>query len=85
MSKILALLVVLALVSFFLQQLVEALFVATVVVFTAFLFIGFVFAFMGLNSNDTVQLIGGLVIAAFSASYILASYIYIKGKRTKGD
>jgi urea transporter len=44
------------------------------------MFIGLVFTFMGLNSNDTTQLIGGLAITAFSASYILASYIYVKQK-----
>jgi len=80
MSKLLLLIFIVGVVGFFLQQLVEALFIATVIVFTAFMFIGLVFTFMGLNSNDTTQLIGGLAITAFSASYILASYIYVKQK-----
>jgi hypothetical protein len=80
MSKLLLLLVVVSLVGFFLQQLVEALFIATVIVFTAFMFIGLVFVFQGLSTNDTTQLIGGLAMTAFSASYILASYIYVKRK-----
>ncbi len=80
MSKLLLLLVVVSLVGFFLQQLVEALFIATVIVFTAFMFIGLIFVFQGLSTNDTTQLIGGLAMTAFSASYILASYIYVKRK-----
>jgi hypothetical protein len=80
MSKILLLIFVIGVVGFFLQQFVEALFIATLVVFTAFFFIGLVFTFMGLNSGDTAQLIGGLAITAFSASYILASYLYVKKK-----
>jgi hypothetical protein len=80
MFKFLILIFVISVVSFFVQQFVEALFLATVIVFTTFMFLGLVFVFQGLSTNDTTQLIGGLAMTAFSASYILASYIYIKQK-----
>ena len=81
MFKFLILIFVISVVSFFVQQFVEALFLATVVVFTTFMFLGLVFAFQGLSANDTAQLIGGLAMTAFSASYILASYVYLKQKQ----
>ena len=80
MSKIVVFLVVLAVLSFFLQQFVEALFITTLIVFAVFFFLGMVFTFEGLTSADTEQLILGLAIAVFSASYILVSYFYLKGK-----
>jgi len=80
MSKLFLLIAVIAAVSFFLQQFVEALFITTLIVFTVFFFVGLVFTFQGLQTGDISQLVGGLAIAVFSASYILASYLYLKRK-----
>jgi len=81
MSKLLVFLLVLGVLSFFLQQFVEALFITTLIVFSFFFCLGMVFFFQGLSSNDTEQLIVGLAMAVFSASYILVSYLKTKGKR----
>jgi len=81
MSKFIVFLVVLAVLSFFLQQFIEALFVTTLIVFAVFFFLGLVFTFQGLTSGDTQQLIFGLSIAIFSASYILVSYLYLKREK----
>ena len=80
MSKLLLLLVVVAVISLFLQQFIEALFITTVVVFTVFFFLVLVFFFQGLTGGDTEQLITGLALAVFSASYIAVSYYYAKKK-----
>ena len=85
MSKIFLLLVVVAVLSLFLQQFVEALFITTVLVFAVFFFLGLVFFFQGLTGGDTEQLITGLAIAVFSASYIMVSYYYMKKKERKRD
>jgi len=81
MSKLLVFLLVLGVLSFFLQQFIEALFITTLIVFSFFFFLGMVFFFQGLSSNDTEQLIVGLAMAVFSASYILVAYLKMKGKR----
>ena len=85
MAKFLLLLAVLALLSFFLRQFVEALFITSVVIFAVFLFLGLVFTFQGLSGNDFQLFVFGLVMALFSASYILTSYIYLKRKKDKGE
>ncbi len=81
MTKIFVLLAVLAVLTFFLRQFLEALFLTTVIVFTVFFFVGLVFTFQGLTTGDLSQLVGGLAIAVFAASYILASYMYMRKKR----
>ncbi len=85
MSKIFLLLVVVAVLSLFLQQFVEALFITTVLVFAVFFFLGLVFFFQGLTGGDTEQLITGLAIAVFSASYIMVSYHYMKRRERDKD
>ncbi|HIC09102.1 MAG TPA: hypothetical protein EYO62_03525 [Aquificales bacterium] len=85
MSKIFLLLVVVAVLSLFLQQFVEALFITTVLVFAVFFFLGLVFFFQGLTGGDTEQLITGLAIAVFSASYIMVSYYYMKRRERDKD
>jgi membrane protein DedA with SNARE-associated domain len=83
MSKLLVLLLAIGVLGFFLRQFVEALFIATVIVFTAFLFLGIAFTFQGLRTDDTQQVFIGLAMAVFSASYILASYIYVKRRKER--
>jgi len=85
MSKLLVLLVAVAVLSLFLQQFVEALFITTLVVFVVFFFLGMVFFFQGLTGGDTEQLITGLVLTVFSATYIMVSYFYSKRKRERKD
>jgi hypothetical protein len=80
MAKLLVFLVALAIISFFLQEFIEALFLTTLVVFAFFFFLGMVFFFQGLTSNDTEQLIVGLAMAVFSAFYILVAYLRTKKK-----
>ena len=86
MAKLFLIIAIIGIVSFFLQQFLEALFITTLIVFTVFLFVGLVFTFQGLTTSDISQLVGGLAISVFSASYILASYLYVKRnkERTKG-
>jgi len=84
MTKFLVFLLVLAVLSFFLQQFIEALFLTTLIVFTVFFFLGIVFVFIGLFGGDNTQLIGGLSLAVFSATYISVSYFYYKSKNNKG-
>jgi hypothetical protein len=62
---------------------VEALFITTLIVFVVFFFLGLVFIFQGIQSHDTMQLIGGLAMSVFSASYVLVSYLQLK-KKDKG-
>ncbi len=81
MSKLILIIAIIGALSFFLQQFVEALFITTLIVFVVFFFVGLVFTFQGLSTNDISQLIGGLAIVIFSASYILASYLYIKKRK----
>jgi hypothetical protein len=52
-------------------------------VFVVFFFLGLVFIFQGIQSHDTMQLIGGLAMSVFSASYVLVSYLQLK-KKDKG-
>jgi len=85
MSKLLVLLVAVAVLSLFFQQFVEALFITTLVVFVVFFFLGMVFFFQGLTGGDTEQLITGLVLTVFSATYIMVSYFYSKRKRERKD
>jgi len=83
MAKLFLLLVILAFVGFFFRQFVEALFITTLIVFVVFFFLGLVFIFQGIQSHDTMQLIGGLAMSVFSASYVLVSYLQLK-KKDKG-
>jgi Na+/phosphate symporter len=80
MAKLFLLLVILAFVGFFFRQFVEALFITTLIVFVVFFFLGLVFIFQGIQSHDTMQLIGGLAMSVFSASYVLVSYLQLKNK-----
>jgi len=83
MSKLLVLLLAIGVVGFFLREFVEALFITTVIVFITFFFLGTVLIFKGLQADDFNQLFTGLAMTLFSASYILASYIYIRAKKKK--
>jgi len=78
MAKFLVLLVALAVLSFFLQQFIEALFLTTLIVFAVFFFLGIVFTIQGLLTGDNTQLISGLAMSLFSAIYIAVSYYYYK-------
>jgi hypothetical protein len=81
MAKFLVFLVALAVLSFFLQQFIEALFLTTLIVFAVFFFLGIVFSVQGLVTGDNTQLISGLAMSLFSATYIAVSYYYYKIKK----
>jgi len=81
MLKIVVLLFVLAAVGFFLRELVEALFIATLIVFAVFIFVGLVFTFRGLSTGDTAELLTGMSLVVFSAAYLLVSYLKVREKK----